>query len=1859
MNIKRPFRRTVFRAALALLGAGALLALAAPARAWYRTDMTDQFGNDYQTLMSGSNSTRIKVTLVDDYWTAVNSTTPVVYTMEMFNQNNSGVQVPFRISFNNGSTFSSVSGQTTVTIASGASVSSEFIINFDGFSAGEYALRVSSYPFFDQYYGGESSYYFSVLGTGQGAFTNVSLRTDSQAAGSGQTQVTITPNRDGANDAAVIHARPPSDGPWEMFISDLSFNDLSAYNPPHLVKQFWGYGEHDMFWYAEDFNWRTVPAGTYYVRLQTPGGGIVYDGLQVIVESVEIKGVVRANGEPVADVDVNAWGMGGGGYSRTDSNGRFSVGGLTPGQTYTVNFSKPGLASLQRQGIQAPADMGNVDMSQGAVLRVRVNVDKAPLYDLWGGVNVNNSNYTSSAWGGLHIASGATTSDNGFPVADPSYRTYTDIGVLPDTDYRINVDIPEFGHLDRTVRSPASGATKDDSETTFTFTRKAVVYGRITLPQPVNTPYGGEWISVDATKSGNSYPTAWGGVFIPKDDVTTTGIYSLPGLDQGQYTFRTWARGYKSESLSVNVTGDMGDPTTGGGADFPALSEGGKITGTVRVIGDTSGTQGDNNFFSGGSGCGAGQFPVFLNAWSPSNFNGSFAQVCLNKDGTESSASYEMKGLDDGTYEFYTFLSGFQLEPPGPKRVTLSGGSASLDITFRALSGTIELSASLPAGDNPALVSYNVGGGGFESQQKSGTLDANGRASVTGLGTGLYRVTLINNNPGRGLQKTAATAVTNGRTTSLSMDLNETTYNLSGTVSIQGSLSVPSVLASSQTVNVSSVTGLQTAAPGHPLVQVFAFPLPEHFYGDVQPLRSAQVTPSGTAATFSLSGFLPGTYLVRVKEDLNPNQSSNNNCPDCPAEPGQPEFGTTNELVFIKDANVSDVDLTLTNGVKLSGAISRPTGDTSTDQRSFFLRVRRSDNLAVWQSSVTSTSASTNYSFTHLAPGDYILEVYEGTDSPSTIPKYVAAPKRVTIGNSDVTQNITLLQAGTIVGKMRDADSNTLLTSRNVTQFLPNNFGIFAKANPWVPGGWAQAQWSNTGPGPYISSATNQFAIYRVVPDTSYDVIFRGFTGLDAQAMARGQKAYAPVTKSGVRVAPGQIVDVGVIDLNQGVSLSGHITDTQGNSLPNIRVQALPSLSQGEDRWEMSVEGYTDADGKYTLQGVDDSQRFYDVVAAPRFKGGDVFAQLGGTKYGAETLEMVDVTDPAKRVDVDFQLTEANAVLTGKVQTVDGGPLSLPFGGEDGKGGGGEFAERRAAVFLHEEGATLGDNPLGEIEEVTDALGNFRIDALKPGTYTMRIVSVGYVTAKKTLQISAGSNSAGTITLEKGATVSGTITKPDGTNPGTDEVDMVVGVDEDFEEFVFGRVDSNSGTNLVTGYELTGFKTGVNYSIIIVTGDDDLLEAKSDLTFSSASEEKTVNLVYRPAPPAVYAIQSRSGNTFTLRFFSTQKLRNLTDTDNDLPQIIQLVEGNGTIISRDLSPSRDLITVVYQAAANEKTFKIRLAFTSIQVDLDSPTGDNFTFKQDFKFFAGAARMRVVRVPNATGGSAKLEGDPTGGAFLSGAFDVNRSSRVEIGVVSAALLDDLSTAAAPAAGPRARAQGAQAVAQRLGPEAYPSPGMYRAVQAAPSVSPFSAFYDIFLPAGVSHTLKKEALLTLKYDSTVTDPSALNVYYFDPNNNVFLLEANKRKIDAKNKTITVAVNHASTFVVLSNNAPIVGSNTYTGTEIAIHNFPNPFHLKSKTVTLNNAPAGSTSQTIEGTMIRYALPSGKSGAVQFEIYNVAGEKVRTITESAAAGGTYYYTQWDGKNDGGKKVASGVYIARFTLNGGDERFFKMAVLK
>ncbi len=78
--------------------------------------------------------------------------------------------------------------------------------------------------------------------------------------------------------------------------------------------------------------------------------------------------------------------------------------------------------------------------------------------------------------------------------------------------------------------------------------------------------------------------------------------------------------------------------------------------------------------------------------------------------------------------------------------------------------------------------------------------------------------------------------------------------------------------------------------------------------------------------------------------------------------------------------------------------------------------------------------------------------------------------------------------------------------------------------------------------------------------------------------------------------------------------------------------------------------------------------------------------------------------------------------------------------------------------------------------------------------------------------------------------------------------------------------------------------------------------------------------------------------------------------------------------------------------------------------------------------------------------------------------------------------------------------------------------------------------------------------------------------------------------------------------------------------LQNYPNPFNPE--------------------TAISYRLPAVSQ--VQLEIYNPIGQRVRTLVNRRQAAGRYT-VQWDGRNDAGQPVASGVYI--YQLKAG-ERF-------
>ncbi len=83
----------------------------------------------------------------------------------------------------------------------------------------------------------------------------------------------------------------------------------------------------------------------------------------------------------------------------------------------------------------------------------------------------------------------------------------------------------------------------------------------------------------------------------------------------------------------------------------------------------------------------------------------------------------------------------------------------------------------------------------------------------------------------------------------------------------------------------------------------------------------------------------------------------------------------------------------------------------------------------------------------------------------------------------------------------------------------------------------------------------------------------------------------------------------------------------------------------------------------------------------------------------------------------------------------------------------------------------------------------------------------------------------------------------------------------------------------------------------------------------------------------------------------------------------------------------------------------------------------------------------------------------------------------------------------------------------------------------------------------------------------------------------------------------------------------------------NYPNPFN--------------------PSTTIEYQLPQQRE--VELIVYNTLGQKVRTLLRQSAPAG-YHKVIWDGRNDSGQPVASGIYLYRFSA--GDYRMIRKMVL-
>ena len=67
--------------------------------------------------------------------------------------------------------------------------------------------------------------------------------------------------------------------------------------------------------------------------------------------------------------------------------------------------------------------------------------------------------------------------------------------------------------------------------------------------------------------------------------------------------------------------------------------------------------------------------------------------------------------------------------------------------------------------------------------------------------------------------------------------------------------------------------------------------------------------------------------------------------------------------------------------------------------------------------------------------------------------------------------------------------------------------------------------------------------------------------------------------------------------------------------------------------------------------------------------------------------------------------------------------------------------------------------------------------------------------------------------------------------------------------------------------------------------------------------------------------------------------------------------------------------------------------------------------------------------------------------------------------------------------------------------------------------------------------------------------------------------------------------------------------------------------------------------GTTIAYELPA--AARVDLRIYDVAGRLVRTLVDGSTVGAGRHAVPWDGRNDDGEQLASGVYLYRLEVGG------------
>lgn len=176
------------------------------------------------------------------------------------------------------------------------------------------------------------------------------------------------------------------------------------------------------------------------------------------------------------------------------------------------------------------------------------------------------------------------------------------------------------------------------------------------------------------------------------------------------------------------------------------------------------------------------------------------------------------------------------------------------------------------------------------------------------------------------------------------------------------------------------------------------------------------------------------------------------------------------------------------------------------------------------------------------------------------------------------------------------------------------------------------------------------------------------------------------------------------------------------------------------------------------------------------------------------------------------------------------------------------------------------------------------------------------------------------------------------------------------------------------------------------------------------------------------------------------------------------------------------------------------------------------------------------------------------------------------------------------------------------------------------------FDVLVDGEVVHPfvfdVPVEVTLPYKYGllkKMGVDPATLDMYYVNEDGQLYSAGIEDTEMDEDQEGITAKVAHFSDLALASTSLPTVVNAAPAPASFTLDaNYPNPFNPE--------------------TVIAYSLEA--AGDIRLDIYNIAGQHIRTLANGMQAAGSHSVV-WDGTDARGNHVTSGVYIYRLTAGG------------